>query len=102
MKINRWMMAGVLVCLSAVTSADPGHKHYYSHKGYHSGKPSSHEYWDGHCKVKRKYKKDGRYKEKRDCHPSHHRSYSHRHHDDRSYGIRLPAIVIDPVIRIGN
>lgn len=100
MKINRWMMAGALICLSAVANADSGYKH--GHKGYYSGKPSSYEYWDGQCKVKRKYKKDGRYKEKRDCHPSHRRSYSHRHHDDRPYGIRLPAIVIDPVIRIGN
>ena len=25
------------------------------------------EYWDGHCKVERKWKKNGEYKEKRKC-----------------------------------
>ena len=26
------------------------------------------EFWDGDCKVERKWKKDGGYKEKRNCH----------------------------------
>lgn len=104
MKLRAWVLVCALLGVSYTASADPwhfhaGHGHHHGHKG--KGK---YEYWDGNCKVKREFKKDGRYKEKRECRPQ--ARYSpprHRHHSDRQYsGINIPAIIIEPVIRIGR
>ncbi|PLC55020.1 hypothetical protein CR155_06095 [Pollutimonas nitritireducens] len=55
------------------------------------------EYWEGNCKIKREFKKDGEYEEKRKCEAPRHRQY------DRApvYRSGAPAIIIDPMIRIG-
>ena len=37
------------------------------HHHRHHRKDHKEEYWDGHCKVERKWKKNGEYKEKRKC-----------------------------------
>lgn len=99
MKITQWVMAAALLGMSYAASADSWHGHHGG-RGHHHGKPSSYEYWDGNCKVKREYKRNGRYKEKRDCRPS--ERYSRRHRDDHRYGINLPSIIIEHVIRIGG
>lgn len=56
-----------LLALSSVASADPDKDE--SGKGRHGYKHGEHkeEYWDGDCKVERKWKKHGEYKEKRKC-----------------------------------
>ena len=46
--------------LSALAHDD--HHHHRKHRKQHKE-----EYWDGHCKVERKWKKNGEYKEKRKC-----------------------------------
>lgn len=35
----------------------------------HGAKKDKEKFWDGECKVERKWKKDGRYEEKRKCSP---------------------------------
>ena len=47
--------------LSALAD-DDHHHHRHKHR-----KEYKEEYWDGHCKVERKWKKNGEYKEKRKC-----------------------------------
>ncbi|ARU04476.1 hypothetical protein CCO03_07130 [Comamonas serinivorans] len=65
--------------------AGPDHKH---------GKHRSHKetYWDGPCKVERKWKSNGTYQEKRKCEPVRAR------HVQPVY--QEPAIVINPQIVI--
>nr|WP_240531474.1 hypothetical protein [Variovorax boronicumulans] len=49
--------------------ADP-HKDESGHgrgKGWHKDREHKEEYWDGRCKVERKWDKDGEYKEERKC-----------------------------------
>ncbi|WP_449391877.1 hypothetical protein [Eoetvoesiella caeni] len=65
--------------------------------GYRDRREIKQEYWEGNCKVKREYKKNGEYKEKRKCKEPEYRYYE-REPVYRSGG---PAIIIDPVIRIG-
>jgi hypothetical protein len=40
---------------------DHGHRHK------HKGGSYKEEFWDGHCKVERKWKRNGEFKEKRKC-----------------------------------
>ena len=51
--------AALAASLPLAAQADPHHKH--KHKSHKE------TYWDGHCKVERKWKKNGEYKEKRKC-----------------------------------
>lgn len=58
----------VLSTLSFAAQADPwkdesGHGHGRKHKGG----DYKEEYWDGHCKVERKWKGNGEFKEERKC-----------------------------------
>ena len=41
------------------------HRHYQQHRHRHHERKE--EFWDGRCKVERKWKKNGEYKEKRKC-----------------------------------
>ncbi len=52
-----------LASLSAASWAhdDDDHRHRHHRKAHKE------EYWDGHCKVERKWKHNGEYKEKRKC-----------------------------------
>lgn len=100
MKMTKILVACALASLSFAASADHWHtgNNYRGHKG-------KYEYWDGNCKVKREFKKNGRYKEKRDCKPRY--SSRHYHHHSRrdnypNYGVNIPAIIIEPIIRIGR
>lgn len=93
--------AFLALCVAATplaASADPwkdesGHgrgKHgHRKHKGEYKE-----EYWDGHCKVKRKLDKNGEYEEERKC-----KGASH-HHDHVEVIAPSPAIIIDPAIRV--
>ncbi len=98
MGLPKLLLVCALACFSYTAHAGPPPRHHHGHK-------DTHEYWDGHCKVKREYKKNGRYKEKRDCRPqARHSPPRHRHHSDNQYssGIHIPAIIIEPIIRIGR
>lgn len=102
MRFPTWLVACALLTVPFTASADRWHKDF--DRGYYGGK-GKYEYWDGNCKVKREFKKNGRYKEKRDCRPqARYAPPRHRHHhSDRQYsGINIPAIIIEPIIRIGR
>ena len=49
----------------APAAADP-YKDESGH-GYHNKMKSKEEYWDGNCKVERKWEGNGEYKEERKC-----------------------------------
>jgi surface antigen len=49
------------------------------------------EYWDGNCKVERKWEKDGDYKEKRKC-------QGPEYHEPRTVVIQQPVYVQPPVV----
>jgi hypothetical protein len=55
-KLHLLLLPTLLVSFHLSASADPGKHGEYKEK-----------YWDGNCKVERKVKKDGEYKEKRKC-----------------------------------
>ncbi len=42
------------------------------HRRHHAHGKHKQEYWDGACKVKRKWKGNGEYKEERKCKPAYH------------------------------
>lgn len=97
MNISKLLLACALTSLSFTAAAD------HWHGGNDRGHKGKYEYWDGHCKVKREFKKNGRYKEKRDCKPRHSSRHHHSRYDNHSrYGVNIPAIIIEPIIRIGR
>lgn len=59
-KLHKLLWSACLLTFPFAASADPGH-------GNGRGHQYKEEYWDGNCKVKRKVKKDGDYKEERKC-----------------------------------
>jgi surface antigen len=76
MKIFTRLAAALLSCGLAVAAvAEPPegrgwkkHKHkHHKHERY----VAKEEYWDGNCKVERKWERDGSYKEERKCRPDH-------------------------------
>ncbi|MBO9328127.1 hypothetical protein A6B37_08805 [Achromobacter sp. HZ01] len=52
------------VSMPAMADHDDHRDYYYG--GHHGGKYKQ-EYWDGNCKVERKWKRNGDYKEERKC-----------------------------------
>ncbi|MFC0250784.1 hypothetical protein [Massilia consociata] len=73
----------LLASASSVALADPWKDE--SGKGRH-GERREHkqEFWDGNCKVERKWEKNGGYKEERKC-KGPRRDYSDRRYQDRHY-----------------
>jgi hypothetical protein len=59
------LLAVFLTSAATGAAADPWKDE--SGKGKGHGREYKEEYWDGNCKVERKFKKDGQYKEKRKC-----------------------------------
>ena len=67
------LLAGLLAMTltsAGTAQADPwkdesGHGRHGHH--YHGGGEYQEEFWDGHCKVERKWEKGGEYKEERKC-----------------------------------
>ncbi|WPG35297.1 hypothetical protein [Variovorax sp. EBFNA2] len=113
MKLNRHFFLAALFAGSLVAPAvaDP-HKDESGHgrgKGRHSDREYKEEYWDGRCKVERKWEK-GEYKEERKCKGGSSRS---RQSDGPYYAaqpvypapqpgviVERPAVVIQPQIVI--
>ncbi|MFW7344066.1 hypothetical protein V0R37_21275 [Pollutimonas sp. H1-120] len=96
MKMRQLLITGALLAAPFTAGADSWKDE--SGHGYRSEREFKEEYWDGHCKVKREYKKDGEYKEERKCEAPERRYYER----EPVYRSGRPAIIIDPVIRIGG
>ncbi|HEY9281557.1 MAG TPA: hypothetical protein VIP51_15930 [Eoetvoesiella sp.] len=95
MNIQRLFIVGAMMVLPFSASADSWKDE--SGHGYRDRREFKEEYWDGNCKVKREYKKDGEYKEERKCEAPKYRRYER----EPVYRSDSPAIIIDPMIRIG-
>lgn len=60
------LLSVLMTALPMLASADSW-KDESGHGRKHGQREFKTEYWDGNCKVKREGKKDGEYKEKREC-----------------------------------
>ena len=62
------LLAQLLVPLALASLSAPVWAHADDHHGRrHHRKEYKEEYWGGQCKIERKWKKNGEYKEKRKC-----------------------------------
>lgn len=92
-------LAGIVVALACVSVAapvfadPPEGRGYKKHHRHEKSREYKEEYWDGDCKVERKYKENGDYKEERKCEgaPYYSRSYA----DDYDYAPPPPVTVYD-------
>jgi len=94
--LGRALATLTLTCvpLAAMADHDDRHRHRHHHHGEYKDK-----YWDGQCKVERKWKKNGRYEEKRKCRPSY--AYPQAAYPQPHYvAPGEPAIIISPSIVI--
>lgn len=73
--MKKTAMSLLLVTLASVSSVALAD----SWKDGRHGREYKQEYWDGNCKVERKWEKDGDYKEKRKC------KRRDRHYSDHRY-----------------
>ncbi len=98
--MNRKLLCSLIILscagIAAPTYADP-HKDESGHGRRHKGGEYKEEYWDGDCKVERKWGKKGEYKEEVKCDRP---RRVVREHEHRSGGgaivIRPPAVIIEP------
>lgn len=83
------LSAAALISLAPL-AAEAGDKHHHHHR--HKGGEYKEQYWDGACKVERKWKRNGEYREKRKC------------HDGYAYGypqpVAVPMMPVAPAIVI--
>lgn len=95
MKILNYIAPLLIACsVAGQVQADPpegrGWKKHHKHESYERKE----EYWDGNCKVERTWKRNGDYKEERQCEGGHH--YADHHHDDHHYREPEVAVVLPP------
>lgn len=84
-----------LLALPLTAVADPGKDESGHGRGHrHDRREYKEEYWDGHCKVERKFEKNGEYKEERKC-----KAPSAAHYAPAPVYVPAPAVV-EPGIRI--
>jgi len=68
MKSTSIIAIAAAILLAPMTAlADPDKDESGHGKRRHGHREHKEEYWDGNCKVERKFKKDGEYKEERKC-----------------------------------
>ena len=94
---SRWLLPALLCVLPLSVLAghdDDGHRHKQKGGNYKE------EFWDGHCKVERKWKRNGEFKEKRKCN-ARPQVYHHAPAPAVVYPAAQPgAIVISPQVVI--
>lgn len=82
-----------LLCgsLSMALYADPPEGRGWKKHGKHDRYEYKEEYWDGNCKVERKWERDGDYKEERKCkRPRRYADNYHHHHEQPVRVVVLP------------
>ena len=95
-----FMTAVISATIMTSAFADPDKDesgHGRRHK--HGGREYKEEYWDGNCKVERKWEKSGEYKEERKCKGA---RRGHDHHGQAPvYVVPAPApVVVQPGVTI--
>lgn len=69
--------------LATSTYADPPEGRGWKKHDKHERYAAKEEYWDGNCKVERKWERNGDYKEERKCKGGQHREYAYREPEAR-------------------
>ncbi|SDJ60173.1 glycine zipper 2TM domain-containing protein [Microbulbifer yueqingensis] len=85
------LLTSLLLCgsLSAAVFAEPPEgRGWKKHKHKHEHYAAKEEYWDGNCKVERKWKRNGDYEEERKCRGD-------RYYDDHEHR-RVDVVVLPP------
>ena len=65
-KVISIFFPAILATVTSIACADPD-KDESGHGRQHERRDQKVEYWDGNCKVERKFEKNGGYKEERKC-----------------------------------
>jgi hypothetical protein len=81
--------AAALFALAPLAAQADSDKHRHRH-----GREYKEQYWDGACKVERKWKRNGDYQEKRKCRDGH--RYGYAPQPVVVPAMPAPAIVINP------
>lgn len=100
-----FIAAATLLGAAFPAAADPdkdesGNRRYYDdreerhHRDYGKRFKGKEEFWDGNCKVERKWEKSGEYKEERKCRGGH--GHAEAPPYEPGVVITLPPIVIGP------
>ena len=91
------LLPSLLLTLPLTVLADPWKDESGHGKGRgHDRREYKEEYWDGNCKVERKFKKNGEYKEKRKC-----KAPRHGYHEAAPvYVPAPPPIIVEPGVTI--
>lgn len=92
--LRRLILPAILVAFPLAALADDWKDESGHGKGRHR-REYKEEYWDGNCKVKREFKKDGEYKEKRKC-----KGPEPGYYAEPVYVPAAPAVIIEPGITI--
>ena len=96
-RFSMFLLPALLFAVQAPASADSW-KHERRH-GYQREYKES--YWDGHCKVERKFKRNGDYKEKRKCRaPRHVYHDRYRYEEPVVYYVRPRPVYVEPGVSI--
>lgn len=90
--IRNLILLAAMSAVSTLAAADS-----WKDKGGHARQEFKETYWDGNCKIERKMKKDGEYKEKRKC-----KGPRHAYHDHPQviYPVPAPPVVVEPGVTI--
>lgn len=95
--IRALLLPTILLALPLTALGDPWKDESGHGKGRkHDRKEHKEEYWDGHCKVERKWDKHGEYKEERKCKSPRHGYYE----PEPVYVPAPPPVVVQPGITI--
>ena len=96
-RLHSHLLSAFILLMPLTGFADP-HKDESGH-GKHRGhdrREYKEEYWDGNCKVERKWEKSGEYKEERKCKGPRHGYYE----QEPVYVPARPAVVVEPGITV--
>ncbi|WP_295800311.1 glycine zipper 2TM domain-containing protein [uncultured Microbulbifer sp.] len=74
--------------LATAVQADPPEGRGW--KKHHKNREYKEEYWDGNCRVERKWKRNGDYKEERKCYNRRYADNRHHHHQEPVRVVVLP------------
>ncbi|ADP14378.1 membrane protein 2 [Achromobacter xylosoxidans A8] len=85
------LSAAALLTLAPLAAQADSDKHRHRH-----GREYKEQYWDGACKVERKWKRNGDYQEKRKCRDDYRHGYVQMPQPVVVPAMPAPAIIINP------